>query len=123
MVVVIDDNMDERNLEIYYERLQGATYASLAEKYSLSKSVVSRICNKESKLLSLACSPVYSALITVNADDNQNIRIYNALNRAGIDTREELIRHSLKFYRSLRGIGENAVAVIQRAIEYCKSEA
>lgn len=113
------NSVEERNCLIYKEWKNGISYAELSRRYKLSSTVVRKICAREENKMALSVTPIYSAINAVSTDECQNVRIYNALTREGICTREELVKYNEKFYRSLRGIGKDSVAIVLQAIEYC----
>lgn len=113
------NGVEERNCLIYKDWKKGMSCTELSRRYKLSSTVVRKICAREEKKMALSATPIYSAINAVSTDEWQNVRVYNALTRAGICTREEFVKHNEKFYRSLRGIGKDSVTIILRAIEYC----
>ena len=113
------DDADERNFAIYDERKKGATYAEISRRYGLSQTVVMKICTKEEKKIALATDSVYSALRAVSNDENQVIRTYNFLRKAGIESRENLTSLLNRDYKKLRGIGAASATIIEDAIKYC----
>jgi len=113
------NSVEELHCLIYKEWKNGITYAELSRRYKLSTTVVRKICAREENKIALSVTPIYSAINAVSTAECQNVRVYNALTRAGICTREELVKHNEKFYRSLRGIGKDSIAIVLRAIEYC----
>lgn len=113
--------MDIAN-EIYKEREQGITYPELSKKYGISAAACRKRYEATKKRCELQNNEIFLALQSVNGDEAKNVRVFNMLNRSGVDTVEQFIALTEQDYRNFRDCGDLAAQIIRLAQSYLKNK-
>lgn len=107
----------ERNREIYEERLAGAPYTKLAEKYGITTNCVRTIFNREQKKEELKNHKYYQLLVSLTENEEMISRTIHVLERNGLDSNEAIINVTRKELLKCRNCGEVMTDLILKIAE------
>lgn len=107
----------ERNREIYEERLAGAPYTKLAEKYGITTNCVRTIFNREQKKEELKNHKYYQLLVSLTDNEEMISRTIHVLERNGLDSNEAIINVTRKELLKCRNCGEVMTDLILKIAE------
>lgn len=116
------ENYRERNRMIYEERLQGATLEEIGKKYNLCRDRVRTIFIRESRNIAREDEIIRQLLYAMSDDFDFATRAYNVLCRAGIDSKEKLLRSNPETIRKLRGCGAKMEKLIMQVKEALRED-
>lgn len=112
----------ERNRQIYKERLKGATFTELAEKYSISTTRIRTIFQLEEEKEKYKENEVYNALTTLCDDDQLIAKTLTILKRKDAMTPTELIKLDRKMLKKTRNCGEKMQDLIIEMQEFLEKD-
>lgn len=112
----------ERNREIFEERLNGAPFTKLAEKYGISANCVRTIFNREQKKEELKNHKYYQLLRELTDNEEMISRTIHVLERNGLDSNEAILNVTRKELLKCRNCGEVMTDLILKIAEMLREK-